>query len=153
MTQPILAQRMEQVIRIYIKGCNDADDEAIAACFCPDAVHYFHDSDKWRGAATIGGNWARVVREKGNFWTVDQVLTDVERCAAVIEWTLFNGKRDRLIRGAEWYVFDQNTIRIQEIRWYRAGAPRSDIVRQELMDFDYAGRGYPTLEHPPAFGP
>jgi hypothetical protein len=33
------AQRMEQVIRTYIQVCNDADANAIAASFVPEAVH------------------------------------------------------------------------------------------------------------------
>jgi hypothetical protein len=41
MAQPAPAQRMEHVIRTYIQACNDADAAAIAACFCPEAVHYF----------------------------------------------------------------------------------------------------------------
>jgi len=42
MAQPTPAQRMEHVIRTYIQACNDADAAVIAACFCPEAVHYFH---------------------------------------------------------------------------------------------------------------
>ena len=41
------AQRIEQTIRTYNQACNDADAEAIAACFCPDAVHYFPHIPKW----------------------------------------------------------------------------------------------------------
>jgi hypothetical protein len=50
------------------------------------------------------------------------MLTDVDRCAAVLEWTRFN----------------------QEIRCYTATPIHPDMARQELQDFDYAGRGYPT---------
>ena len=144
-----LAQRMEQVIRKYIQGCNDADAEAISACFCPDAVHYFHTHNKWAGSETIGRNWVKYVQETGTCWTVDQFVTDADRCAAALEGTLFNRKRDRLVRWVDWYAFDRKTILIQEIRFYLATPSRDDIARQELMDFDYAGRGYPTLEHPP----
>jgi methyltransferase len=136
-----LAQRMERVIRKYIQGCNDADAEAISACFCPDGVHYFHSHNKWLGAETIGINWEKSVQGHGTCWTVDQLLTDVNRCAAVAEGTLFNRKRDRLLRWVDWYVFDRNTVLIQEIRFYIATPLRADIARQELMDFDYAGRG------------
>jgi hypothetical protein len=141
---------MEQVIRTYIKGCNDA--EAISACFCADAAHYFFDHDKWQGAAAIGRNFAQYVHERGRFWTVDQVLTDADRCAAVMEWTVFHRQPSRLIRGMDWFVFDRDTLRIREVRFCVAAPARPEIVRQELRDFDYAGRGYPTLEHPPAFG-
>ena len=46
MAAPTPAQRIEQVIRTYIKACNDADAEAIAACFCREAIHYFPWSPK-----------------------------------------------------------------------------------------------------------
>ena len=42
------------------------------------------------------------------------------------------------------FVFDPRTFRIREVRPYYAAPFRPDIARQELLDFDYAGRGYPT---------
>lgn len=45
------AERMEEVIRAYIQACNDADAEAIAACFHSDAVHYFPVPSASRSAA------------------------------------------------------------------------------------------------------
>ena len=48
-----------------------------------------------------------------------------------------------MLRGAEWYDFDPHSGRIAEIRAYYA-APADKAVRiNELVDFDYAGRGYP----------
>ncbi len=47
-------------------------------------------------------------------------------------------------RGVEWYVFEPQTCRICEIRGYTAAPLDSEMVRQELLDFDYTGRGYPT---------
>jgi ketosteroid isomerase-like protein len=35
------AQRIEHVIRAYVKALNSADADGIAACFCQDADHYF----------------------------------------------------------------------------------------------------------------
>ena len=64
MAQPTPAQRMEQVIRTFIQACNDADAEAIAACFCPEAVQYTSRL-KWAGAVTIGSNFVKMVREQG----------------------------------------------------------------------------------------
>ena len=147
MAGPTLAQRVEQVIRTYIQACNDADANAIAACFCPDAVHYLPAAPKWSGAATIGDNFAKRVRELGLCWTVDQVLVDVERCAAALEWTRFD-RNARVVRGVDWFVFEPQTVRIHEVRSYFAVSPRPDLARQEMQDFDYAGRGYPTIAPP-----
>jgi methyltransferase len=142
------AARMEQIIRAYIQACNDADPKAIAACFRSDAVHYFPSGDprrtKWLGATTIASNFARIVEEQGVCWTVDQLVVDVDRCAAVLEWTRFNRERDRLLRGVDWFVFEPQTLSVLEIRPYTATPIDSTLPRQELGDFDYAGRGYPT---------
>ena len=90
MAQPTPAQRMAHVIRTFIQACNDADAAAIAACFCPEAVHYLPAPRlKWSGAATIGSHFATIVREQGVCWTVDQLITDADRCAATLEWTAF----------------------------------------------------------------
>jgi ketosteroid isomerase-like protein len=59
MAQPIPAQHMEHVIHTYIQACNAADATAIAACFCPEAVHYLPPPrHKWVGAGTIGSHFA-----------------------------------------------------------------------------------------------
>jgi hypothetical protein len=136
---------MEQVIRRYIQACNDADAGAIAACFCPDAVHYFPPPiSKWSGAATIGSNFAARVPELGIYFTVDQLLIDVDRSAVALEWTMFMQKPAQIVRrGFEWYVFEPQTWLIQEVRGYAASPLDSGMARQELLDFDYAGRGYP----------
>lgn len=142
MADPTLAERIEKVIRTYIQACNDPDAKAIAACFCADAVHYFPHTRKWSGAGAIADNFARRVQELGHCWTVDQVLVDVERYAAALEWTRFD-RDGRLVRGVDWFVFEPQTINIREVRPY-AATFRTDLASQELQDFDYAGRGYPT---------
>ena len=145
MAQPTPAQRMEHVIRTYIQACNDADAAAIAACFCPEAVHYLPPPRlKWSGAATIGSHFAQIVREQGVCWTVDQLLIDVDRCAAALEWTRFDRYHAQIIRGVDWVVFEPQTWCIQEVRPYTAAPVHPDMARQEFADFDYAGRGYPT---------
>ena len=143
MAQPTPAQRMEHVIRTSIQACNDADAAAIAACFCPEAVHYTSHI-KWSGAATIGSNFVTLVRERGICFTVDQLLTDVDRCAATLEWTAFVRRSVQIVRGVDWFVFDPQTFGIQEYRTYTAAPIHPDMARQELFEFDYAGRGYPT---------
>jgi methyltransferase len=144
MAQPTPAQRMEHVIRTYIQACNDADANAIAACFGPEAVHYSPAGPKWVGAAIIGHQFTTRVREQGHCWTVDQLVIDVDRCAATLEWTRFDRQHARILRGVDWFVFEPQTFRIQEVRPYTAAPIHPDMARQELRDFDYAGRGYPT---------
>jgi hypothetical protein len=111
-------------------------------------VHYFPAGDprrtKWVGAATIGSNFASIVTQQRVYWTVDQLVIDAERSAAVREWTRVNRERDRLIRGVDWFVFDPETLSILEVLPYTAAPMISDLPHQQLGGFDYAGRGYPT---------
>ena len=146
MAQPTPAQRIEHVIRTYIQACNAADAAAIAACFCPEAVHYFPAPFvKCSGAATIGSHFATRVREYGICWTVDQLITDADRCAATLEWTEFIRHPAPIVRrGVDWFVFEPQTWGMQEVRPYTAAPLHPDMARQEFVDFDYAGRGYPT---------
>jgi methyltransferase len=141
--EPLRAQRIEQVIRAYIKACNEADAARIAACFHPDAVHYFPHFAKWSGASTIGGNFASRARERGLYWTIDQVIVDGSRSSAALEWTQFD-RQGRILRGVDWFVFEPETLHIQEIRPYTAARLDFEVDRQELREFDYAERGYPT---------
>jgi methyltransferase len=144
MSQFTLVKRIEQVIAAYIDACNHGDALAIASYFESEAVHYFPHNPNWVGAHKIGANFAKVVRERGTYWTVDQMLVDVDRCAAVMEWTMFNRKGDRLLRGVDWFAFEPQSLCISEIRAYSAAPPHPDIACQELQDFNYAARGYPT---------
>jgi hypothetical protein len=143
----IKAARLAKVIRTYIESCNNADAKAVAACFCRDGVHYFPISNppwpKWIGADAIGDNFAKLVGEQAVRWTVDQLITDVERCAGALEWTRFTRDSDRIVRGVDWLTFDPEPLLIKEVRTYRAAPVDPEIVRQEMQDFDYAGRGYP----------
>ncbi len=41
-------------------------------------------------------------------------------------------------------MFDPEHFLIREVRPYLATRPNPDVARHELLDFDYAGRGYPT---------
>jgi SnoaL-like domain len=146
MAEPTPAQRMEHVILAYFRASNAADATAIAACFRPEAVHYYPSPfPKTSGAADIAHFFATRVPELGIFFTLDQLFTDVDRCAAVVEWTMFRSKPTPFTRrGVDVYVFDPQTWLIQEIRAYSAAPLDSEMPRQELMDFDYEGRGYPT---------
>jgi methyltransferase len=44
----------------------------------------------------------------------------------------------------DWFVFEPQTFCTREIRHYAAAPIHPEIAREELLDFDYAGRGYPT---------
>ena len=60
-----------------------------------------------------------------------------------MEWTHWKNASGTALRGAEWYLFDPDSLRIAEIRaYYAAPADRTATVN-ELVGFDYAGRGYP----------
>lgn len=67
----------------------------------PDVFPRHPGRTTWVGAATIGSNFAKVVQEQGVCWTVDQLLTDVDRCAAILEWTRFSRCREKLVRGVD----------------------------------------------------
>jgi len=143
MTEPTAAGRMDHAIREYIRACNDGDISRIAACLHTDAVHYYPNSPKVIGASTIATHFSKRVEDDGVSWTVDLTIVDPDRCMGVLEFTRFDGK-GRLIRGAELYVFEPNSFQIMELRPYFAAPVQVELPRQELQDFDYAGRGYPT---------
>src|SRR5262249_722520 len=92
------AKRMQQMIRAYIEACNNADVTAISACFRPDAVHCGPGIPKRSGAAAIGGNFAKRVADTGQWWTVDQLVTDADRRAAALEWMRFDTLLIREVR-------------------------------------------------------
>src|SRR5262245_64406866 len=67
---------MATLMRRYFDACNEADVEGVAACFDPDAVHYFPPGmydGPFRGARTIGERWALAVQQFGSIWTVDRI--------------------------------------------------------------------------------
>jgi uncharacterized protein (DUF1330 family)/ketosteroid isomerase-like protein len=143
-------RRMESLIRRYFDACNAADVEGIAACFVPDAVHYFPPGmydGPFRGATTIGEKWRKAVETIGSYWTVDRVVCDPESRQAVIEWTHFKTKDGKVLRGDEWYVFDAAAGLIKEIRAYYASPQDPSLDRLELGGYDYARLGY-ALEPP-----
>ena len=57
-------------------------------------------------APRTGGSFVTLVRERGICFTVDQLLTDVDRCAATLEWTAFVRRSVQIVRGVDWFVFD-----------------------------------------------
>ncbi len=141
------AVRMEGLIRHYFDACNDADVEALAACFTPDAVHYFPPGmyeGPFRGARKIAERWRDAVEKLGSYWTVDRLLIKPESWEAVMEWSHFKTRQGKMLRGIEWYELDPASGLIKEIRAYYATPQPADGDRFELGGFDYAGRDYPA---------
>ena len=144
----------EALIRRYFDACNAADHAGLVACFTPDAVHYFPPGlpeIPWRGAETIASKWIWCVEQLGSQWTIEKVLVSHDSNEAVIEWTHWKRKSATAQRGDEWYVFDERSGLIKEIRAYYA-APAVKNVDElprvgdqhigELVGFDYTARGY-----------
>lgn len=134
---------MEQRIRTYFDGCNEADVEKMADEFTDDAVHYFPPGldGPWIGAHTIAENWRRLVLNIGSAWSIERIIIEPESLQAVIEWTHWKTKLGGYLRGDEWYTFDADTGLISEIRAFYASA--SDGRDEVTMEgFDYEQRGY-----------
>lgn len=137
--------RMQELISRYFRACNQGDAVAIAACFTPDAVHYFPPGmygGAFHGGREIGERWARAYDELGSRWELEKVAVDTEANTAVAEWTHHKTKQGTVLRGDEWYEFDEASGLISEIRAYYASPQAADLSRLELAEFDYAGRGY-----------
>ena len=144
----------EALIRRYFDACNAADYDALMRCFTPDAVHYFPPGlpdIPWRSADTIAKKWLWCVENLGSQWTIEKVLVSHASNEAVIEWTHWKRNTNTAQRGDEWYVFDEATGLIKEIRAYYASPAVKDTAELplvgsthigELVEFDYAGRGY-----------
>jgi methyltransferase len=149
------AGQMEALMRRYFDACNEADVDKIAACFVPDAVHYFPPGmydGPFRGAMTIAQKWRAAVETLGSCWTVDRLVTQPLIHVAVMEWTHFKTRQGTILRGIEWYDFDPDTGLIREIRAYYASPQAPELKQQELGGFDYAARDYPLSPPPGARG-
>ena len=145
------AVRMERTIRTYFDGCNEADPDKIMSCLTEDAVHYFPPGmyqGPFRGSRVIADRWVGAVNELGSYWSVDTLLIEPLSYRAVMEWSHFKTRQGKILRGDEWYEFDQNSGRIKEIRAYYASPQAADLTVLELGGFDYAGRGYPGAPPP-----
>lgn len=142
---PALQDQYAALIRRYFAACNAADYDALVSCFTPDAVHYFPaglPGVPWRGADTIARKWIWCVENLGSQWTIDKILVSHNSHEAVIEWTHWKSKPGTALRGDEWYVFDEASGLIREIRAFYASPADQGVTINQLVDFDYAGRGY-----------
>ena len=139
-------ETMERAMRGYFDACNRGDAEGVASFLTDDAVHYFPPGmygGPFVGALTIGRRWAEAVATLGSIWTVDQIITDPPSRRAAMEWTHFKTYDDKVLRGDEWYCFEESGL-ISEIRAYYASPQAADLRRLELGGFAYAERGDPT---------
>jgi len=133
------------LIRRYFAACNAGDYQGLLACFTPDAVHYFPPGlpeVPWRGAETIARKWVWCVETLGSRWTIEKILCSTDSDEAVIEWTHWKRSQGTALRGDEWYIFRDGLI--AEIRAYYAAPADRTVPANELVAFDYAGRGYAT---------
>lgn len=147
------AARAEALIRHYFAMCNAADRQGLIDCFTPDGVHYFPPGlpgAPWRGAAAIADGWVRCVRDLGSRWTIEKVLCSQDGREAVIEWTHWKTAIGEVLRGDEWYIFNDDITHIREIRAYYASPVDKSTPVNRLHDFDYEGRGYALQPPSPA---
>ncbi|WP_092202036.1 nuclear transport factor 2 family protein [Blastococcus tunisiensis] len=136
---------LETRVRNYMDACTSGDAAAVAAHMSRDAVHYFPPDmydGPWRGNEYIAERWAGLVRTGRSAWTVDSIAVDEDRRVAVSEWTHFKQAAGVILRGTEWYEFDDHVL-ITEIRAYYASPQDKSLERLELGGFDYDGRDYP----------
>jgi len=133
----------EALIRRYFDACNAASYNGLVSSFTEDAVHYFPaglPDVPWRSADTIAKKWIWCVENLGSQWTIERIIVSHNKPEAIIEWTHWKNQNGTALRGAEWYNFRDG--KISEIRAYYASSADNDVAINELVDFDYAGRGY-----------
>lgn len=147
------AQKAEALIRHYFAMCNDANRQGLIDCFTADGVHYFPPGlpgAPWRSAEAIADGWVWCVKNMGSRWTIEKILCDPSGREAVIEWTHWKTGIGEVLRGDEWYIFNDDISRIVEIRaYYAAPVDKSNPVNK-LHEFDYQARGYHMQPPSPA---
>ena len=147
------AARAEALIRRYFDACNAADHAALIDCFTEDAVHYFPPGlpgAPWCGASAIADGWVWCVKTLGSRWTIEKVLAGADGREAVIEWTHWKTAIGEVLRGDEWYIFNDDVTKIREIRAYYASPVNKAEPVNKLYDFDYEARGYALQAPSPA---
>lgn len=139
------AAKAEALIRHYFAMCNAANRQGLIDCFTPGGTHYFPPglpSAPWRGAEAVADGWVRCVQDLGSKWTIEKVLASADGQEAAIEWTHWKTARGEVLRGDEWYVFNDDVTLIVEIRAYYASPIDHAAPVNALHGFDYAARGY-----------
>lgn len=138
--------KLEQAVRTYFEACNEANREKFYAVLAENVIHYFPPQvgGPYRGREAVTNLWINFVKEKGSQWTIDRLVSDGREVA--IEWSHFKTKVGELIRGAEWYEFDEAGM-ITEIRAYYASPRDQNAKVNQLEGFPYTEKGFP-LEAP-----
>lgn len=139
------AIKAEALIRHYFDMCNAADRDGLIACFTFDGVHYFPPGlpgAPWRGGEAIADGWRDCVARMGSKWTIEKILCAPDGKEAVIEWTHWKTGIGEVLRGDEWYVFNDDITAIREIRAYYASPVDKSTAENRLHEFDYEARGY-----------
>jgi hypothetical protein len=118
--------------------------ELVASHFTDDAVHYYTRLGPHQGARGIAENARWAIDNLDGQWWMEHGIEQGDE--AVIEWTMTwcdpqSGER-RLNRGTEWFRLRDG--RIAEVRAYHHGDRKNP--RGDLLGFDFADRGYTTLE-------
>jgi ketosteroid isomerase-like protein len=130
-------------IRSYYEALNTGDVDLIASHFTDDATHYYTRLGPHHGRA-IAENARWAIDNLAGQWWLEHGITDGDE--AVIEWTMTwrdpKSGEPRLNRGTEWFRLRDG--RIAEVRAYHHGDRRNPTG--DLLGFDFAGRGYTTLE-------
>ena len=139
-------------VRKYFEACNESDREKMYSCFSDDVVHYFPPGvgGPYLGKKAIADLWINSVQVNGSIWTIDRIVAD--DVGVAIEWTHFKPRIDELIRGAEWYEFDENGC-ITAIRAYYASPRDKERKHNELERFPYAAQGFPLVPPNRTCGP
>ena len=134
-------EHMIGTVRAYFDACNAASPERFSAVLAAGCTHWFPPGTggPYVGRDAIVDLWLKFVREKGSQWSIDRLVCDGRELC--IEWTHYKPLVGEIIRGSEWYTFDQDG-KIDGI-WAHYAAPR-DAARaaNELEGYPYAEQGY-----------
>jgi hypothetical protein len=141
---------LERRVRAYYAACNAGDAERIAACFAPDATHWFPAGaiGPFVGAEAIAAGWVDAIGRLDSRWTIDHLTIDEAGLEVAVEWTHWKPKAGGHLRGIEICRFRPDGL-MSEIRAAYA-APATAPVH-EYGGYPYADRGYP-LRPPEAEG-
>lgn len=128
-------------VQKYFEACNESNRDKMYSCFSDDVVHYFPPGvgGPFKGKRAIADLWINSVHINGSLWTIDKTVADEH--AVAIEWTHFKPRVGELIRGGEWYEFDEN-CHITSIRAYYASPRDKERKHNELEGFPYEVQGF-----------